>query len=134
MTDDLVSFRLLVVSDSEPERDVLRRAALNSAFHIEVSEIEKCVDAEPVRALFLRDSVDLIFLDSRMPRAGRQAVIDAAADAKGRPLVVLIGAADMKTREVLTEGLAFDAVLAKPINPTEATTLIDTCARARLRK
>ena len=101
MTDELVSFTMLVVSDVSAERDLLRRAALNSSFHVEVTEIEKCVDDQPIRALFLRESVDFIFLDSRMPKAGRQAVINAAADAKDNPLVVLVWPADIKTREVL---------------------------------
>ena len=110
MTDELVSFTMLVVSDVSAERDLLRRAALNSSFHVEVTEIEKCVDDQPIRALFLRESVDFIFLDSRMPKAGRQAVINAAADAKDNPLVVLVGPADIKTREVITDGLDFDGL------------------------
>ena len=134
MTDDLVSFNMLVVSDAPAERDLLRRAALNASFHVEVSEIEKCVDAQPIRSHFLRENVDFIFLDSRMPKAGRQSVIDVAAEARGHPLVVLVGPADLKTREVLTDGLAFDALLAKPIDLTEASTLIDVCSRARLPK
>ena len=69
MTDDLVSFNMLIVSDAPAERDLLRRAALNASFHIEVSEIEKCVDAQPIRSHFLRENVDFIFLDSRMPKA-----------------------------------------------------------------
>src|SRR5262245_27541689 len=103
MSDELVSFTMLVVSDAPAERDLLRRAAMNSSFHIEVTEIEKCVDDQPIRALFLRESVDFIFLDSRMPKAGRQAVLNAAADAKGNPLVILVGPADIKTREVITD-------------------------------
>ena len=74
MTDDLVMFSMLIVSDVAAERDLLRRAALNASFHVDVSEIEKCVDAKPIRAHFLRESVDFIFVDSRMPKAGRQAV------------------------------------------------------------
>ncbi|MEW6452011.1 MAG: response regulator [Pseudomonadota bacterium] len=134
MTDDLVSFNMLVVSDASAERELLRRAALAASFHIEVSEIEKCIDDKPVRAHFLRENVDFIFLDSRMPKAGRKAVIDAAAEARGHPLVVLVGPADLKTREVLTDGLAFDSQLAKPIDLAEATRLIDLCCRARLPK
>jgi CheY-like chemotaxis protein len=134
MSDDLVSFNMLIVSDVPAERDLLRRAALNSSFHVEVSEIEKCVDDKPIRAHFFRESVDFIFLDSRMPKIGRKAVIDAAAEAQGRPLVILVGPADMKTREVLTDGLDFDSALAKPIDLVEATRLIEACARARLPK
>jgi CheY-like chemotaxis protein len=134
MTDDLVSFNMLIVSDAPAERDLLRRAALNSSFHVEVSEIEKCVDAQPIRAHFFRESVDFILLDSRMPKAGRKAVIDAAAETQGHPLVILVGPADHKTREVITDGLAFDSAIAKPIDLAEATKLIDICARARLPK
>lgn len=134
MTDDLVSFNMLIVSDVPGERELLRRAALGSSFHVEVAEIEKCVDDKPIRAHFFRENVDFIFLDSRMPKAGRKAVIDAAAEARGHPLVILVGPADIKTREVLTDGLVFDGALAKPIDVAEATKLIEVCSRARLPK
>jgi CheY-like chemotaxis protein len=59
-------------------------------------------------------------------------VLQAARAARGRPLVILIGAAKLKTREVLTDGLAVDGVLAKPIVVGEARELIANCVRARL--
>jgi CheY-like chemotaxis protein len=61
-------------------------------------------------------------------------VLDATRDASGRPLAILVGAAEMKTREVLTDGLLVDGVIAKPIDARELSQLIENCIRARLPK
>ena len=66
---------------------------------------------------------DVVFADSRMPKAGRQQLLDAIRAAKERPLAILVGAAELKTREVLTDGLAVDGVLAKPIDAAGAAAI-----------
>lgn len=132
MTDDLFSLRLLIVSEAASERDLLRRAAMQCSVPVEALEVERTGDAEAAIATLRQAAFDVVFLDSRMPRAARQAVIDAARAASGTPLVILIGAAAMKTREVLMDGLAIDGALAKPILVEEARALIENCVRARL--
>src|SRR5947207_5410750 len=134
MSDHRVSFKMVVVSEAAPERELLRRAALDAAFPVEFAETESATDPAPACALLGEQAVDFIFLDSRMPKAGRQAVLDAARAAPGRPLVVLIGPAILKTREVLSDGLAVDGVLAKPIELAEASNVINVCCRGRLPK
>ena len=76
----------------------------------------------------------MVFFDSRIPKQGRLELLNAIRAAPSRPLAVLVGAAAMKTREVLTDGLEVDSALAKPIDVQEACDLIDRCIRARLPK
>ena len=132
MSDDLVSLRILIVSDAKSERDALRAVASQHPVLIDVVVVETTGDASPTCNLLAREAIDVIFLDSRMPRASRQAVIDAAHAAESRPLVVFVGSADLKSKQIATEGIAFDGLLAKPIDSAEARALLDACVRARL--
>jgi CheY-like chemotaxis protein len=131
MSDDLVSLRLLLVSEAAIERELLRRAASTASIPIDVVEPQVASDPAATCDLLAQDHFDAVFIDSRMPRAGREAVLTAARAASARPLVILVGAAELRTREVLTDGLAVDGVLAKPIDTGEACALLNACARAR---
>ncbi len=132
MNDDLVSLKLLIVSEAAPEREILRRAALEAPIPIDVAEIAATGDATSASLALANDAFDVVLFDSRMSKSVRQAVLDATRAARGRPLAILIGAADMRTREVLNDGLDIDGVLAKPIDQQELSALIRNCIRARL--
>jgi CheY-like chemotaxis protein len=132
MSDDFISLKMLIVSEAAAERELVRRAALQASVLIDVTEIAAAGDANAALEALKRDNYDAIFLDSRMPKASRQEVLDAARESNGRPLTILVGAAEMKTREVLTDGLAVDGVLAKPIEMGELESLLANCVRARL--
>ncbi len=132
MSEDLVSLRILLASEAAAERDVIRRAASQASVPVEVVEVDLASGSSATCDVLAREEFDAIFFDSRMPKADRQAVIDVARAAKNRPLVILIGAAEMKSRVVLTDGLAIDGALAKPIDTGEARALLDACVRARL--
>lgn len=132
MSDDLVALNVLIVSDSASERDALRNAASQASVVIDVAEVDRISDAAPTRDLLSNGNVDVVFLDSRMPPDGRQAVIDAARAAQARPLVISVGSAGLKSNRAAAEGLAVDGQLAKPIQSDEARALLDACVRARL--
>ena len=132
MSEDFISLKMLIVSEAAAERELVRRAALQASVLIDVTEIAAASDVNATLEALKRDNYDAIFLDSRMPKASRQEVLDAAREANGRPLTILVGAAEMKTREVLTDGLAVDGVLAKPIEMQELEGLLANCVRARL--
>jgi CheY-like chemotaxis protein len=132
MSEDLLSLRILLVSDAAPERELVRRAASHCSIPVEVVELDQASEAIPTCERLQREEFDAVFVDSRMPKIGRQSVIHGAQVAKNRPLIVLVGAAEMKTRNVLTDGLSFDGTLAKPIDVGEARALLDACVRARL--
>ena len=131
VSDDLVTLKALIISEVAAERQLLRQAASQASVPIELIEVDS-PRAEPTCELLTQENADVIFLDSRMGRAERKAILEAARAAVGRPLVILVGSADIRTREVLTDGLGVDGVLAKPINPVEARAVIDGCVRARL--
>jgi CheY-like chemotaxis protein len=132
MSDDFISLKMLVVSEAAPERDLLRRLAAQASVPIDITEIEAAADSMAACDALKRDSYDAVFFDSRMPKIHRQAVLDAIRAAPGRPLAILIGASALKTREVLTDGLEIDGVLAKPIEAQDATDVIARCVRARV--
>jgi CheY-like chemotaxis protein len=135
MSEDLISLRMLIVSEAAPEREAVRAAATQASVPIQVEEVDAAADATAACTLLARDGAfDVVLFDSRMPRAERQKVLDATRDASGRPLAILVGAAEMKTREVLTDGLLVDGVIAKPIDTRELSQLIENCIRARLPK
>jgi CheY-like chemotaxis protein len=131
MNDDLISLNLLIVSETGAERELVRQAALQASIPMQVSELSSA-DAGAIRDILAKAEHDVVFFDSRLPKAERQAVLDAVRAAPGRPLAILIGAAALKTREVLTDGLEIDGVLAKPIEPRELDELIRHCVRARV--
>jgi CheY-like chemotaxis protein len=130
--DDLVTLKMVVVSEAPAERELLRRAASQVSVPLDVVEVGEAGVAAPTCNLLAMDPPDIVFLDSRMPKADRQEVVAAAHRAKGAPLVVLVGAADIKTREVITDGLPVDGVLAKPIDIAEAQAVLEGCVRARI--
>jgi CheY-like chemotaxis protein len=135
MDDDLISLRILIASEAASERETIRHAAMLASIPIHVEQVAAAGDAKAACARLARDGAfDLVFVDSRMARAERQQALDAVRAASGRPLAILVGPAEMKTREVLTEGLAVDGVLAKPIVEHELAALFETCIRARLPK
>jgi CheY-like chemotaxis protein len=132
MSHELTLLKILIVSEASAERALVRRAAVHASIPIEVTEIEAAADATAACGALGAGGFDVVFFDSRMPKAERQLVLDAVRAAPSRPLAVLIGAAAMKTREVLTDGLEVDGLLAKPIDPAEVTRLVGNCIRARL--
>jgi CheY-like chemotaxis protein len=134
MSDDILSLKMLVVSEAAPERDLLREAALQASVPIDVSELELLGDRLATTELLARHKSDVVFFDSRLPKPVRQGLLNLIREAPSRPLAVLIGPAVIKTREVFTEGLEVDSALAKPIDLQEACVLIERCIRARLPK
>jgi CheY-like chemotaxis protein len=131
MTHDIFALKMLIVSESDSEREAIRHAASQGATPIDIVEVKKTGDAAASRAALAGGAFDVVLLDSRMPKPAREAVVEAARAATGRPLVILVGAAELKSREVLTDGIAVDGVLAKPIETQEALGLIENCVRAR---
>jgi CheY-like chemotaxis protein len=132
MSDDLVALSVLVVSDSASEREALKDAAANASVMVDLSEVDRISEASETCDVLASKSVDVIFLDSRMPHEGRQAVIDAARAVEAKPIVISIGSSDLKSNQT-AERLAVDGLLAKPVQSGEARALLDACVRARLR-
>jgi CheY-like chemotaxis protein len=130
--DEILSLKMLIVSEVAPERELLRRLASQAAVPINVAEVTAAGDPEAAREALKQDTYDVVVFDSRMPKVHRQTVLDGIRAAPSRPLAILLSAAELKTREVLTDGLEVDGALAKPIDAGEARDLIAHCLRARM--
>lgn len=127
MTGDLVSVRVLAISDSAAERELWRRAAGQIAVPIDIIEVEDAAAACKALALSVQD-IDVAFLDSEL--ADRAAFIEAARGARQRPFVILVAAANGASTELAAPGI--DAVVTKPATLEQAKAMIGRCVRVRL--
>jgi CheY-like chemotaxis protein len=134
MSDDLISIRIAIVSEAPSERELVRQAATQASIPVDVSEIDATTDAVGMSKSLVQGAYDVVFFDSRIAKSSRQMLLDALRQAPSRPLAIFIGAAEIKTRGVLTDGLDVDGTLAKPIDVVEARDLIQHCIKARLPK
>jgi CheY-like chemotaxis protein len=132
MSDDLLTLNMLIVSEAAPERQLVRRVAMEAPIPVHVTEADPPGGCDEMAKLLSQTSYDMVLFDSRIPKADRQGMLDAIRAAGSRPFAILIGAAAMRTREVITDGLEVDGTLAKPIDLQEARSLIDNCCRARV--
>src|SRR5262245_30230129 len=132
MTDDFITLSMMIVSEAAADRQLFLREATLASVPINVLEIDAKDDGAAARDALASGAVDAVLFDSRISKGGRRQLVEAAHAASEHPLVILVGAAELKTREVLTDGLAVDGVLAKPIAAQELRILIGNCVRARL--
>ena len=134
MSDDLVSFKMLVVSSVEAERDLLRECAAKASFPVDYVEAANPSDTAAICGSLARDALDFVFVDSGFHKNHRQAVYQAALASRGRPLVVFVGPAGLAARELALAGPSADGLLSRPFAAPEAGAMINLCARARLPK
>jgi CheY-like chemotaxis protein len=130
MSDDLIALKILVVSDSAAEQGALRSAASQASVMVEVAEADPAGGAASVCERLA--SVDVVFLDCRMPQECRCAIVDAARAAAARPIVISLGAIDLAANEIAAERLPVDGLLTKPVALADASALLNACVRARL--
>ncbi len=134
MSDDLVSFKAVIASGVEAERDLLRECTAKGAFPVDYAELSDPNNAAAICGLVAQDAVDFIFVGQHLSKNDRGAIYKAALAAHSKPLVIFVGAADLAAREVLQEDATADGILARPVGKAEAGAMIDNCARARLPK
>jgi CheY-like chemotaxis protein len=134
MSDDLVSFKMLLVSGNEAERDLLRERAAEAAFPVDCIEAANPGDTAAVCGSLASDPPDFVFVDSKLHKNHRQALYQAALTSQGRPLVIFIGLADLAARELALADPTADGLLARPFDAAQASAAINICARARLPK
>jgi CheY-like chemotaxis protein len=119
---DLVSLRVLVVSESAADRDIWRQGATVAPVPIELLEADTAAAAAKI---FARSGIDVVLLDGAFLDCS--AIIRAARGARGQPFVVMISTAHMPAG-----GLEADGFLDRPTTAAEAQYLIDRCVRVRL--
>jgi DNA-binding response OmpR family regulator len=123
MSDDVVSLRLLVVTDARPQVDMWQQGAAMASVPIEFS----AEDAAAAVDTLAKEGVDICVIDSDLPHADKDSVIRAArAAANPAPLVVTSAPRGSPYFDDV------DGLLTKPSNSEEARKEVEKCARAKI--
>jgi DNA-binding response OmpR family regulator len=122
MSDDLLSLRLVVVSNSPEHCDLFRQAAAFATVPIDVAAAETAAAAcqEVVGA-------DLIYLDNGLDRGEIKQILEAVRAARNRPFTVQLSGSQNGA-----EAFETDALAGKPARLEEAKWLIERSIRVRL--
>jgi DNA-binding response OmpR family regulator len=123
MSDDILSLRLLVMSASRRDRDLLRHGAGLAAMPVEIVDAESAADA---RRALSADDIDLVFVDAMTCDEDPTAVVKAARMTSRSPFIVRLTA-----RGADAPGFDADAVAVMPATIAEAKNLITRAIRVR---
>jgi DNA-binding NtrC family response regulator len=129
MSDDLVSLRILLVSDSMPDRDLLRQAAAQAAVPVDVIEASGVGAARP---LLSGNEVDIVFLASTIADADRKAFIADCQAKRPQPFVIITATGKAEADALAAVGA--DSAIVKPANANDAKALVERCIRMRMPK
>jgi len=121
MIDELLSLRVVNVSESQRDHDLLRQAA--SISHVPIELVE--ADGAPTACRLLAGATDLVFIDGALADDGINQVTAAARAAPNPAFTVLLS--DTPAAPFPTDGLA-----AKPARLDEAKRLMNGAARVKL--
>ncbi len=123
MSGLILSIRILLASESEEDRELLRQGAARASVPTELFEAESTGKAG---GFLDRGDIDIVFIDAALPGQDQVRVIRAAREADNNPLIVLLvtGAGGIVS--------AADATAPKPRNAIEAGMLLSRSSRARL--
>jgi CheY-like chemotaxis protein len=124
MSEDIVSLRMLIVSQSPEDRGMWRQAAALAPMPIEMIEADALASAQPTLRL---GAADIVLLDSEVPEPDRSAIAAAARTAASAPFIVLIAPSESAARGVDADGL-----INTPSSLAEMQYLIDRIAHVRL--
>ena len=118
--------RVLVVDDDVRIRDLLRRYLTQEGFEVFLAE-----DAQALRRVLLRESIDLIVLDLMLPgEDGLTVCRRLRAERNALPVIMLTAKAEDVDRIVGLE-VGADDYLPKPFNPRELLARIHAVLRRR---
>jgi DNA-binding response OmpR family regulator len=123
MSDDLISVRLLVVSERDASRELLRHGATQAPLPVEVIEASTSRQA---RDVLKHEPVDLVCLDAALGPAACADLIRHAKAARRPPFVAMVGA-DGQLEKV-------DGAVDMPASPDEACELMARLLRVGLPK
>lgn len=121
MSSELISLRVLVVSRSAAERELLRHGAGLASVPAEVVEGDSAATAA---VLLAEGGIDLVLLDAGLPAAEKVSVCMAARASSNRPFIIAVGRDG--------EGADVDGRVSKPATGDEAQTIVDRCIRTRV--
>jgi CheY-like chemotaxis protein len=128
MSGDLLLLRILAVSATPADRELLRRAAGAIAAPVDFLEAD---GGNSAAGMLAGGEIDIVFLDAAIPVADRTAIVTAARAAKSQPFVILVQASANGAADEDHNAQA-DGVAAKPSNMAAAMALLERFARVGL--
>jgi DNA-binding response OmpR family regulator len=123
MSDELLSLRLVVVSNSREHCDLFRQAAASTAVPIDVA----AADGAAASSQGIAAGTDLIYLDNGLDAGEIKQILGHVRAARNRPFTVQL--TDGQSRTTPFEA---DALAGKPTRLEEAKRLLDRSIRVRL--
>jgi CheY-like chemotaxis protein len=123
MTDEIISLRVIMVSESREDRDLLRQAMVASSLPIEVIVASDAASA----CGSLAERTDIVLLDAELPRLETVRVASKAHGAAQSPFTVLLGHPGFEAQPFDTDALA-----TKPLRLEEAKRLLQRLVYVRL--
>jgi DNA-binding NtrC family response regulator len=125
---DLVSLRVLLVSPSAADRELMRRGATAASVPVELAEAESIALA---RKRISAGAIDVVFLDAAIPAEERTICVEQARSSEHKPFVILVAVSAEEAQGLAKEGSA-DSAVVRPTDVGQAKVLVERCARLRL--
>jgi CheY-like chemotaxis protein len=123
MTDELLSLRAVVVSNSPEDHDLFRQAAASIAVPVEIAAVDNTTKASGT----LNAGVDILYLDGGFAPSDIKQTIAAARVAPNPPFSVMLTA-----NASAAQAFEADALADKPTRLEDAKRLIERSIRVRL--
>jgi CheY-like chemotaxis protein len=123
MTDELLSLRIVVVSNSPEDHDLIRRAATSTTVPVEVFSVGDTTEESGG----LVPGADILYLDGGFAPSKIKLILAATRAARSRPFSVMLTAGASGA-----EAFEADALADKPARLSDARRLIERSIRVRL--
>jgi CheY-like chemotaxis protein len=123
MTNEIISLRVIMVSELREDHDLLRQAMLSSALPIEVVVARDAASA----CGSLGERTDIVLLDAALPRLETVRVASKARGAADSPFTVILAPPGLETPPFDTDALA-----SKPLELEEAKRFLQRLIYVRL--
>jgi DNA-binding response OmpR family regulator len=128
MSDDIVSVRILAVSASVPDGEMLRQGAALAGPWAKFSHV---ATAGAARTALAEGTIDIALLDSAMTERDLKEVFNAIRAAANSPSVVMVAPSSAEAAELAAVGVA-DSIVVKPAKVPDAKALIESCMRLKV--
>jgi CheY-like chemotaxis protein len=128
MSGDFVSVRILALSASAPDGDLLRQGAALAEIPVYFTQVATSAAARPALA---EGNIDIALLDSATAEADMKEFYIAIRAARNSPAVVLVAATPEEAADLAAAGVG-DTMAVKPAKLPDAKALIEGCMRLKV--
>jgi CheY-like chemotaxis protein len=125
-TDEFISLKVMIVSESAPERELIRRGVSEASIPVQIAEVEAARDEAAAVRLLGSDSFDVVLFDASMPMASAQGLLEALRAASGKPFAIHIGNG--------TGDSKVNGAISRPVEWQDVSRLIADCVAVRVPK